>query len=128
MAESTGVRFTTVALDTPDPRGLAAFYAALLGWEVDAATSDDEWVDVRDGSSELHLAFQLAPGHVPPTWPAGDVPQQVHLDFHVADWESTQPRVLELGGRLVEDEAEHPSWRVYADPAGHLFCLCLDGA
>lgn len=120
----TGVRFGTIALDSPDPRGLAAFYAALLGREVDP-DSDDDWVTLRGGQGAT-LAFQLAPDHVAPTWPEPGVPQQVHLDLYVADWASTEPRVLALGGRLLEDEAEHPTWRVYADPAGHPFCLCLE--
>ncbi|WP_432543104.1 VOC family protein [Kineococcus sp. SYSU DK002] len=126
MAEHTGIRFGTVALDTPDPRGLAAFYGGLLGWEVDPG-SDEEWVTLR-GEGGGRLDFQLAPGHVAPTWPAGDVPQQAHLDLYVADFASTEPRVLALGGTLVEDDAQHRGWRVYTDPAGHPFCLCLDDA
>jgi predicted enzyme related to lactoylglutathione lyase len=120
----SSVCFGTVALDTPDPRGLAAFYGTLLGWEVEDS-SDDEWVTISGGG--VRLSFQLAPDHVPPTWPTGAVPQQAHVDLHVADYASTEPQVLALGGRLLEDDAEHPSWRVYADPSGHPFCLCLEG-
>jgi catechol-2,3-dioxygenase len=123
MVEQTGIRFGTYALDTTDPRGLAAFYAGLLGWEVEP-DSDDEWVVVR--GHRTRLAFQLAPDHVPPTWPAAGVPQQAHLDLYVDDYASTEPLALELGATLVDDSAEHPSWRVYTDPAGHPFCLCLD--
>lgn len=126
--ESTGITFGTVALDTRDPRGLAGFYAALLGWEVDPS-SDDEWVTLRaGGGGGAAIAFQLAPEHVPPTWPTGAVPQQAHLDFHVADYQSTEPRALALGATLVDGDASHASWRVYTDPAGHPFCLCLEGA
>ncbi|MEZ0491054.1 VOC family protein [Kineococcus sp. TBRC 1896] len=122
----SSVRLGTIALDTPDPRGLAAFYGTLLGWEVEDS-SDEEWVTISGGSGGARLSFQLAADHVPPTWPAGPVPQQAHVDLHVSDYAGTEPQVLALGGRLLEDETDHPSWRVYADPSGHPFCLCLEG-
>jgi hypothetical protein len=34
--------------------------------------------------------------------------------------ERAHPRVLALGGRLLESAR---GWRVYADPVGHPFCL-----
>lgn len=121
----TGIRLGMVVLDTPDPRGLAFFYAGLLGWELDPQDTADDWVTIR-GAGGAPMAFQLAPDHVPPTWPAGEVPQQFHLDLVVADYESTEPRALSLGATPVQDEADHPGFRVYADPSGHPFCLCLD--
>jgi predicted enzyme related to lactoylglutathione lyase len=121
----TGIRLGMVVLDTPDPRGLAAFYAGLLGWELDPGDTSDDWVTIR-GAGGAPMAFQLAPGHVAPTWPAGGVPQQVHLDLVVADHDSTEPRVLALGATLLEGSRDHPGFRVYADPAGHPFCLCLE--
>ena len=120
----TGIRFGMTVLDTADPHGLADFYARLLGWEV--VRSEDDWVSVRgDGG---HLGFQLAPDHVPPTWPSGQVPQQLHLDLDVAAYEGTEQLALQLGATLVDDSPEHPTFRVYTDPAGHPFCLCLEGA
>ncbi|WP_432560988.1 VOC family protein [Kineococcus sp. SYSU DK003] len=127
MAQQTGIRFGTVAFDTPDPRGLATFYAGLLGWDVDPS-SDEEWVTIRGGDGGPAIAFQLAPDHVPPTWPAGEVPQQVHLDLYVADYDSTEPKALALGATPVQDDTEHPGFRVYTDPSGHPFCLCLENA
>lgn len=57
-----------VVLDCPDPRALAGFYAEVLGGTVEG---DGDWVDLKmsEGPS---LAFQAAPGHVPPKWPAPD--------------------------------------------------------
>jgi hypothetical protein len=37
-------RFPSFVLDCPDPAALAAFYGALLDWEVDAS---DDWAEVR---------------------------------------------------------------------------------
>ena len=122
MSSSTSpVRFDVVALDTPDPAGLARFYCDLLGWHVERG--DDDWVTIR-GDGGAPMAFQLAPDHVPPTWPAGEVPQQFHLDLLVADYESTEPHALALGATPVQDDGDHPGFRVYADPSGHPFCLC----
>jgi catechol 2,3-dioxygenase-like lactoylglutathione lyase family enzyme len=117
--------FHTFAFDCPDPRGLAAFYAGLLGYVV--ADDADDWVTITGPGPQL--SFQLAPDHVAPTWPARDVPQQAHLDLFVTDVAAAHVRVLALGGRAVDPEEAptgRPSrgFRVYADPAGHPFCLC----
>jgi Glyoxalase-like domain len=66
------------------------------------------------------LAFQAVEPYVPPDWPDPEHPQQFHLDFHVAGLELVHSTVLASGGRLLESA---PGWRVYADPAGHPFCL-----
>ena len=118
--------FHTLALDCPEPRALAAFYTELLGYDV-SPDSDDEWVTITGPGPQL--SFQLAPDHVLPTWPSNDVPQQAHIDFFVTDIASAHQRVLELGGRAldpVDPPAPSPArgFRVYADPAGHPFCLC----
>ncbi|MEW2567445.1 VOC family protein [Streptomyces sp. NPDC057621] len=111
-----------VALDCPDPRALAAFYAGVLGGTVEAE-GDGRWVDLRlpEGGT---LAFQAAPGYVPPKWPAADASQQVHLDLTVEDLDAAEKEVLALGAKVLDAEDRRRGWRVYADPAGHPFCLC----
>ncbi|MDA0565569.1 VOC family protein [Streptomonospora sp. S1-112] len=115
-----------VALDCPDPVRLAEFYAALLGGEVVVDPQDPGWVEVR-GFAGTPLAFQRVADYRPPEWPGQGSPQQVHLDFDVDDIEADEARVLELGARVLErtDQVRaEANWRVYADPAGHPFCLC----
>jgi catechol 2,3-dioxygenase-like lactoylglutathione lyase family enzyme len=104
-----------VVLDCPDPASLAAFYSALLGQPV--TYRSDDWVVVAASSTSSGLAFQLAPGNRPPTWPHPAVPQQFHLDIMVEDVVASGPRVLALGATKLDGED------VYADPAGHPFCL-----
>jgi catechol 2,3-dioxygenase-like lactoylglutathione lyase family enzyme len=113
--EMIGRRHHTV-LDCPDPRALADFYAALLGQSV--TYDDGDWVVVADNDHSSGLAFQRAPDHVRPTWPAtyGRCPQQIHLDVMVEDPAEAGPRVVALG-------ATHLDGDVFADPAGHPFCL-----
>ncbi|MFE1439492.1 VOC family protein [Streptomyces sp. NPDC058739] len=109
-----------VVLDCPDPAGLAAFYAAVLGGSVEG---EGEWVDVKVPGGQS-LAFQAAPGFVPPRWPAADHSQQFHLDLNVPDLDAAEREVLALGARPLDTEDRTRGWRVYADPAGHPFCLC----
>jgi catechol 2,3-dioxygenase-like lactoylglutathione lyase family enzyme len=104
-----------VVLDCADPASLAEFYAELLGQPVTYRSSD--WVVVSAGDHISGLAFQLAPDHAPPTWPDPAVPQQFHLDIMVEDVALAGPRVLALGATKLDGED------VYADPAGHPFCL-----
>lgn len=74
---------------------------------------------------EPRLGFQLAPNHVPPEWPDG-TPQQIHLDLYVDDIKSADDEAISLGARLLKPAQEIEStdgFQVYADPAGHPFCL-----
>ncbi len=112
-------RMHHVVIDCPDPAGLAAFYAELLALPV-TYTSDD-FVVVAASDHTSGLAFQLAPDHRPPTWPDGAVPQQVHLDIMVDDVPAAEERVLAIGARRLDAGTEGAS--VFADPAGHPFCL-----
>ena len=108
-------RLHHVILDCRDPLALASFYSALLGQPVTYSSEDFVVVAANDTSSGL--AFQLAPDHQAPTWPDPAVPQQVHLDVMVEDVAAAGPRVLALGAVKLDGED------VYADPAGHPFCL-----
>ncbi|MGA5067187.1 VOC family protein [Streptomyces exfoliatus] len=115
-----------VVLDCPAPRVLAEFYRAVLGGEVDRP--DRRW-SVDEAWSTLHtpgglvLCFQGVPDYRPPTWPGSERPQQFHLDFGVADLDAAEEQVLARGATLLDGGAGTRSWRVYADPAGHPFCL-----
>jgi len=108
-------RLHHVVLDCREPAALAAFYSELLGQPV--TYRSDDWVVVAANGASSGLAFQLAPDHQPPTWPDPAVPQQYHLDVMVEDVEAAGPRVLALGASELDGED------VYADPAGHPFCL-----
>lgn len=116
-------RLNTVVLDCPDPVALAQFYSQLLGQPI--TRREDDWVALG-GEGSTRLAFQLAANLQPPQWPDPDRPQQFHLDVEVDDIEVAERQVLALGAtRLPSDES---GFRVYADPAGHPFCLEFDEA
>lgn len=115
-----------VVLDCSHPAELAEFYQAFLGGAVNQrdqrwALSDD-WATLHTPAG-LVLAFQRTADYRPPYWPDPARPQQFHLDFGVADLDCAQEQVLALGATVLDDGADGRSWRIYADPAGHLFCL-----
>jgi hypothetical protein len=139
MADPEGVpTLRQVVLDTTDARALAEFYRNLLGLvyrpgdEPPAPGDVDErgrdWLVLRTPDGVPQLAFQQVDRLPEATWPDGPVPQQLHLDLTVASFDDLQvqhERVLRLGGRLRYDRSDDPvePLRVYADPAGHPFCV-----
>jgi catechol 2,3-dioxygenase-like lactoylglutathione lyase family enzyme len=108
-------RLHHVILDCPHPLALARFYSRLLGLPITYA--DDDFVVVSTSDRASGLAFQRAPDHRAPTWPDPAVPQQIHLDVMVEDVAAATPEVLTLGATRLAGED------VFADPAGHPFCL-----
>ncbi len=112
-----------VVLDCPDPVALGRFYLAVLGGTIEGDDEGTDWVDLKLPGGQA-LAFQLAPGHVPPKWPAPDQSQQFHLDLNVPDLDAAEEAVLRFGAKPLDAEDRSRNWRVYADPAGHPFCLC----
>jgi catechol-2,3-dioxygenase len=109
----------TVIIDCPDPRGLATFYSELTGLTMHGDDENVDWVWL--GDKPPRLAFQLAPDHKAPQWPDPDHPQQFHMDVLVEDIDKAERQVLALGATRLPGEGE--DYRVYADPAGHPFCL-----
>jgi catechol 2,3-dioxygenase-like lactoylglutathione lyase family enzyme len=104
-----------VIFDCPDPPALAAFYSSLLGDPVTYA--DDDFVVVAADDHTSGLAFQRSADQRPATWPDPAVPQQIHLDVMVDDLPGAAIAVLALGATAL------PGDFVFADPAGHPFCL-----
>lgn len=123
-------------LDATDARGLAEFYRRLLGLQYrpgdeppsDGGLDDADWLVLTDAQGARKLAFQRVDRLERTTWPRPDVPQQLHLDLTVPDREALEHqhgRALELGAELLLDRTDDPDepLYVYADPAGHPFCI-----
>lgn len=115
-----------VVLDCADVHELSRFYAALVGGEVNRPdprwSLDDDWATLHTASG-IVLAFQRVADYRPPHWPDPAHPQQFHLDLGVEDLDQAQEKVLALGATLLDAGDGTRGWRVYADPAGHPFCL-----
>ena len=127
------------AIDTTDARTLAEFYRQLLGLPYrpgdepltgeDADRTDDaDWLVLVGPDGTPKLAFQQVERLERTTWPAHDVPMQMHLDLtvpSVEQLETQRERALALGAEMLldrTDEADEPLY-VFADPSGHPFCI-----
>jgi Glyoxalase-like domain len=125
-----------VVLDTTDVRGLAEFYRQLLDLTYrpgDEPPAERDWLVLRTAEGIPQLAFQQVDQLTESTWPDGAVPQQLHLDLTVPSFDELQvqhERALALGARLRLDRSDDPDepLRVYADPAGHPFCIFVSAS
>jgi catechol 2,3-dioxygenase-like lactoylglutathione lyase family enzyme len=121
--EPMQINHQVVVFDAAELEPESRFWASVLDGEVDV---DDGWhMVIVDGAPRIGV--QLAPDHVPPDWPTGVPKQQIHLDLWVDDFEAAHETVMSLGARVLKEaeRGETPDdFQVYADPAGHPFCLC----
>jgi catechol 2,3-dioxygenase-like lactoylglutathione lyase family enzyme len=106
-----------VTIDTADASALARFYADLTGMEVSYDGPEGALISA-DGRNVM---FQKISDYNPPRWPDPAHPQQAHLDLLVEDLDAGEARALELGASRLDAGGER--YRVFADPAGHPFCL-----
>jgi Glyoxalase-like domain len=113
-------RFPGLVIDCPDAGALATFYGALLDWKVELSPG---WADIRADYGQC-ISFQQVEGYTAPHWPGQEAPQQMQLDVIVDDLEAAETAVLALGA-TKHDRQPGTSFRVFLDPAGHPFCLCL---
>jgi catechol 2,3-dioxygenase-like lactoylglutathione lyase family enzyme len=111
-----------VTIDAPDAVGLARFYGALTDMEL--AYEGPEGALITGGGR--NLMFQQVDAYTPPRWPDPAAPQQAHLDLAVDDLDAGEARALELGATRLEGADE--TFFVFADPAGHPFCLTTGAA
>jgi catechol 2,3-dioxygenase-like lactoylglutathione lyase family enzyme len=122
------------ALDATDCRELAEFYRQLLGLHYrpgdESPTEDADWLVLLDDEDRRVLAVNKVRDLARPTWPSDDVPKQMHHDFRVPDVEEIKrqrQRAEDLGATLLYDrtEDEGEPLYVFADPAGHPFCILV---
>ncbi len=116
------IRLDGTTVNAPDALALAQFYADITDGE---ARGTSQWAAVVGPNG--CLAFQQTADNRSPTCSDGAVPMQLHLeffvDFFVDDLEATGPRVLAAGATLLDFQPNRDHCLVYADPAGHPFCL-----
>jgi predicted enzyme related to lactoylglutathione lyase len=117
-------RIDAITIDCDDGLGLARFWAAIFGTEIESAVGDPPaYVDLLPVPGVPILRFQRVPE-------AKTVKNRMHLDVAVEDLEEGAARVVALGGRRVSNEpfAEWSyRWLVMADPEDNEFCLVIRG-
>jgi hypothetical protein len=130
MRDRPGLR--SVCIDCADPRLLAAFWAAALGWTVRPYTEEDIVALRAEGltpETDPSVCVDPPDPSLPTLW-LNKVPEpkvgkvRIHLDVNVGDAAGID-RLIGLGASVVE---ERPDWTILADPEGHEFCaFVLDG-
>jgi catechol 2,3-dioxygenase-like lactoylglutathione lyase family enzyme len=125
------ITWTTVTLDCADADALAAFYTDVLGWEV-TARDGVGWVQARDPKGGVGLNFQSEATYVPPRWPEqpGEQSKMLHFEMLVDDVDAAADLVVRAGGRAAAyqpPDRDPNRLRVMLDPAGHPFCLFVEG-
>ncbi|ARZ71793.1 VOC family protein [Streptomyces sp. HU2014] len=122
-------KFTELAIDCADPRGLARFWCSVLDYEV---RDEDEGI-VIIGSPAVPEG-RNRPGPVPPALTFARVPEgkavknRLHIDVNPADRDQDEEvrRLLGLGARYADVGQGEESWVVLADPEGNEFCVLAD--
>ena len=107
-----------LAIDAMEPRRVADFWAAALGWQI--IDEDDDGVSIAPTTG---------------AWPTIDVfrvpesksvKNRLHLDLR-ANGTSTDDevnRLLQLGARIADvGQSPDSTWTVLADPEGNEFCV-----
>ena len=124
----TIAHYAYTALDCANPVELAHFYSKITGLRVQPFDEGEtaqtcEWLELLDENNRTKMAFQKIDNYRASTWPQGDIPQQVHMDFHAKDLDIAEKDLLELGAIKTEFQPKPHRFRVYLDIAGHPFCI-----
>lgn len=115
-------QLTQLVFECDNPRDLAAFWQRLL--DLPPATQDDDWFTL-EWPPVGRFSFHQVDGYEPPAWPDDRGAQNLHFDLLVDNFEQACADA-EAAGATPLSEVKNPgpkAWRVYADPAGHPFCL-----
>jgi hypothetical protein len=115
-------RLTQLILECDDAEGLARFWQKVL--DLPEPEGDSDWLTLR-WEPVGRFSFHRVAGYRPPSWPGDRGEQHVHFDLLVDDLGDASLAVERAGARpLTEVLNPGPkAWRIYADPAGHPFCL-----
>ena len=110
-----------VTMDCADPRALATFWSAALGYEI-GQDFDGEFLVLQPPGGGAYLSLQRVPEPR-----AGK--NRLHLDFHCADRGAEVARLVALGATEVGEHAMSGFvWTVLADPDGNEFCVAAPAA
>ncbi len=96
MKSRTDGMWWGVAIEAPDPSGLAHFYSELLGWPI---VNDEPGTAILATPGGAFVVFQEAIDYMRPVWPPlhGAQRPMMHLDIQVGDLESSVVEAVALG-------------------------------
>ncbi len=112
-------RLTQIVIDSADPRTLARWWAAALGWEVSHEDDDETDIQPLPGQPGIELAFV----------PVADEKvgkNRVHLDLSsqsLAEQDDQIQQLMAAGATEADIGQGDVPWAVLADPEGNEFCV-----
>jgi hypothetical protein len=112
-----GAFILNVTFDCAEPRRLAAFWAAVTGYQPTEERDDFVRLRAPDSRGVRHLLFFRVPE-------PKAVKNRMHVDLAARDPEAEIERLVALGATRVEHrEGNGTAWTVMLDPEGNEFCL-----
>ncbi|SOD71107.1 hypothetical protein SAMN05892883_0695 [Jatrophihabitans sp. GAS493] len=111
-------RISALAVDCTDPRRLADFWCAVLGYEI-SEVDDEGDISIAGDGPPFRIDFLRVPDG------AKGAKNRLHLDLNATDRDQAAElaRLLDLGAVSVDIGQGDVSWHVLADPEGNEFCL-----
>lgn len=112
-----GSKFTELIVDAADPRKLAEFWIAVLGWQPTGRYEGAVEIAGPPGSGPA-ISFEPVPE-------AKTVKNRLHIDVNPVDCDQDQEveRLIGLGATRVDIGQGDQTWVVLADPEGNEFCV-----
>jgi predicted enzyme related to lactoylglutathione lyase len=115
------LRVQCLNIDSQDPRRIADFWEAVLGWRRTHDDPDEVVLEPPAGSREDGVVPDILFARVPE---GKTVKNRLHLDLRPDDQAAEVERVEKLGARRVSvGQGDDVSWVVLADPDGNEFCV-----
>lgn len=111
-------RVTVIAIDAVQPRLVADFWRAALGWREVEGDADFISIAPADGAWPTIDVVAVPEGK--------SVKNRLHLDLRADGCTTAEEfqRLLGLGARRIDvGQSSDASWVVLADPEGNEFCL-----
>jgi predicted enzyme related to lactoylglutathione lyase len=115
------LRIQCVDVDCQDPRVVAGFWEAALGWRRTHETAEQIVLEPPAGSAEDGVAPDLLFLRVPDPTPGKN---RLHLDLRPEDQVREVQRLITLGAQRVSvGQPQDAPWVVLTDPEGNEFCV-----
>jgi uncharacterized protein (TIGR03086 family) len=114
-----GSLLNEIVVDCADPDRVAAFWAAVLGWEP-RREAGYVWMSASGDPADGGLILAFVPVPEPKT-----VKNRVHIDLATTGCDQSEEveRLLALGASRVDIGQGDVPWVVLADPEGNEFCV-----
>jgi len=115
------LRWQCICIDTPDPAGLARWWAELLGWRITYEDPEEVVLEPAAGSPEHGVMPDLLFLQVDDAKVAKN---RLHIDLRPDDRDAEVARAEALGATRVDiGQGDDKTWVVLADPEGNEFCI-----